>query len=544
MSILGSFSINRLALAANSKAIQITSHNVANINTPGYTRQEAVFSSTLPQNGLPGQVGTGVQITKIQRIVNEGIERQLIGAQSSLGQFEAAGEALARIEATLASVDGGKIGGSLNAFFNALRDVSTRPAGLAERTILLNEADAVAERFQDTAIEFGRVQGDIERQVQELLSSVNIQADQIAQLNGQINLAVISGQEPNDLLDQRTQAISELAENIDVTTVQGANGDLSVFVAEGFPLVSGVLASSLDSVVNLENAGKIDIRFNQNEVVTGRISSGRLGGLIDVRDTILPDLQKQVDQLAATVINEVNQQHRVGFGLDGTTSNDFFAPLSVTASASSTNTGTGAVVGVISNAAALTFDDYQVSFAAGNYTFTNVDTGASTTAAYVNPSVVTFEGLQLTISGAPLAGDTFSVSTHDGAAAQMAVAVTNTDKIAASATALGVPGDNLNVLALVTVQDKAMAPLNGRTLNTFASSISGSIGSSARANQQKLQGQQLLTDQIQQIRDTVSGVSLDEEMIKLIQFQQVFQAAARLITVADELFETLNNLKR
>lgn len=544
MSIIGSFSIARLALAANSKALQVTSHNVANVNTPGFSRQEVVFSTTMPQDGRPGQVGTGVQIANIQRIVNAGVERQIIDSQSSLGQFEATGEALIRIEGTLASVEGGKLGNALNKFFNALRDMSNRPDGLAERTILLDEAVVLAQGFQDAAIEFGQVQNDIEREVQELLSEVNIQATQLASLNGQISLILVSGQEANDLLDQRTVVLNKLAENIDVTTIEGSNGDLSVFVAGGFPLVSGAVAASLDSVANLDNGGNLDVRFNKADVVTSRISGGRLGGLLDVRDTVLPALQKQVDQLAATVINEVNQQHRLGFGLDGTTSNDFFSPISVSAIASSKNTGTGAVAAVVSSAAALTFDDYQLSFAGGNYTVTNLDTGASTSAAYVDPTVVAFEGIQLTISGAPLAGDTFAVSAHDKAAAGMAVAITNTDKIAASSTAAGVPGDNLNALSLVTIQDKALTPLGGSTINGFSSAISGSVGSSLRASRQELEGQQLLADQLQQLRDTVSGVSLDEEMVKLIQFQQVFQAAARLIITADEMFETLVNIKR
>ncbi|MFZ5861397.1 MAG: flagellar hook-associated protein FlgK [Nitrospirota bacterium] len=547
-SIFSIFNTGKLSLFAQQRALSVTSHNIANVNTPGYSRQNPVFETTTPADDRPGQIGTGVQVGEIRRLVDQFVEDQLTSEQSSLGRFDVTRSILSRVESVFADSRGTGVHQALTDFFAAVQDVSNNPQGRAERVALLARADTLAQRITAANSQLRQIQADVNRDVAGTIADINAMASRIASLNEEINRAELRGQHANDLRDARGVLINQLAEQIDINTFEDAGGQMTVMVGGGKPLVEGNQAFPLRGAADPDNAGFLDVVFDPGTGTTfdmmSSITDGRLKGLLDLRDSTIPGYLDQLDQLAAGLVNEINQQHRAGFGLDGSTGNDFFGPLAPTARALSANTGSGAVTVTVATPSALTFDAYQLSFAGGNYTITNTATGASATAAYSDPTTIGFEGLSVAVTGAPAAGDVFTLSAHAGTAAAMSVALSDPDEVAASSSAAGVPGDNGNAVLLARIQDQAVTALGSVTMHAFYSGLTSDVGTDAQAAQRSLSAQQIIEEQLGRMREETSGVSLDEEMTNLIRFQRAFEASARLITMADELLQTLLEIKR
>jgi flagellar hook-associated protein 1 FlgK len=439
-------------------------------------------------------------------------------------------------------------------------------------------------------------------------------------------------------------------------------------------LVEGGNVRQLVAVEDLDNDGMLTVGYSTGGTrplsIEDLISSGRLRGLLDVRDGTIPELSQSFDRLAATLTNAVNQIHRSGFGLDGTTGLDLFTPLSVLTESASTNGGSGAIgSGAVLAPSLLTFHDYEVRFTSptayaivdattgntvrGNYVGTaiaapsstapvsiitgtndtltvtvdgvasgtitltgaaspglsyasgdalaqeiqariNADatlqaagravsvvfdgttgrfvltsddssassavnvtggtarstlglvSGASTaaTGTYAGPAVLNFDGLSVTITGTPAAGDVFRADSYTDAAKDVAVALTSAASVAASSTRAGAPGNNTNALALVALQQRQFTSLQSDTLAKAYRRTAAELGVKIQTAERNNDAQDILRDQIETIRAQVSGVSIDEEMINLIKFQRGFEAASRLIRVTDEMMETMLSLKR
>lgn len=546
-SIFGIFNIGRLALFANQRALSVTSQNIANVNTPGYTRQQAIFSSTSPMNSAPGQLGTGVQITEVRRVFDKFIQDQLTTQQSNLGRFGVERGALGRVEAVFNDSDGVGLHQSLSEFFAAFHDLANNPQGLPERVSLMEQARTLSANFTQINDQLQQIRKDLNTEVEGVLGEVNTLAEQIADLNGQIAQVTISGQNANDLRDQRERLLQDLAEKINFTSFENDLGEVSILIG-GKLLVESTASFTLRGVVNQDNAGFADVGYDPGTGtitdITSFIENGRLKGLVDLRDTILPGYINQLDQMAAAIVNEVNQQHRAGYGLDGSTGNDFFSPLAPTVTELSGNTGSGTIAATVNDPSLLTLDAYQLTFAGGNYTIQNLRTGSSATAAYVDPTTVAFEGIQIAMSGAPANGDTFEISAHQGMSSSIALSAIDPNEIAASSAAAGVPGDNSNALLLAQLQEKEVTGLGDATFQSFYSQYVGEVGSRSRLAQRSLLAEQVIDQNLVHQREEISGVSLDEETANLIKFQRAFEASARLISVADELLQTILAIKR
>lgn len=546
-SIFGIFNIGRVALFANQRALSVTSQNIANVNTPGYTRQQAILLPTQPMNSAPGQLGTGVQVTEVRRVFDQFIQDQLTAQQSNLGRFGVEKGALGRIETVFNDSQGVGLRQSLSDFFAAFHDLANNPQGLPERVSLMERARTLAANFVQINDQLQQIRKDLNAEVEGVLGEVNTLAIQIADLNGQIAQTTISGQNANDLRDQRERLLQELAGKTNFASFENDLGEVSVLI-RGKILVESTASFTLRGVVNQDNDGFVDVGYDPGTGtmtdVTSFIENGRLKGLIDLRDTILPGYINQLDQMAAAIVNEVNQQHRAGYGLDGSTGNDFFSPLAPTVTRLSDNTGSAIIGATVSNPALLTLDSYQLSFSGANYTVQNLRTGSSVTAAYVDPTTVTFEGIQISMSGAPANGDAFEVSAHEGMSGDIALSAIDPNEIAAASTAAGVPGDNRNALLLAQLQEKEVTGLANGTFQDFYSQYVGEVGSRSRLAQRSLLAEKVIDENLIQQREEISGVSLDEETTNLIKFQRAYEASARLIAVADELLQTILAIKR
>ncbi|MEB2338595.1 MAG: flagellar hook-associated protein FlgK [Nitrospirales bacterium] len=451
------------ALATFQRALAVTGQNLSNVNTPGYSRQEIVLAEGIPEDAIPGQLGTGVVATQIRRSIDTFVEAQLLTSRERLGQFSASQNALTQIQTVFADSNDQGIAASLNDFFQAWQDVATNPADLTSRTALLSKADVVAKRLNQAATQLSAHRNSLDGQILRGIADINTLAGQIADLNGKIKLAEVSGQQANDLRDQRGRYLNDLAELVDISTLEESDGQVSVFVGVGQVLVTQQTAFRLAGVADITNSGLSDVQYDNgsgaNTDLTGVISGGRLKGWIDARDTTAASLQSSLDTLASQLVSQVNTQHRAGYGLDGSTTQDFF-------------------------------------------------TATGTTAATIG------------------------------------VALTDRRQVAASSTAAGVPGNNVNALAVAGLQDSTLAGLGNATFQEYYSALAGSFGATLQGTKRDLEGQEILNDQLLAHRAQVSGVSMDEELISLLKYQRAFEAASKLITTSDEMLQTILTLKR
>lgn len=323
------------ALATFQRALAVTGQNLSNVNTPGYSRQEIVLAEGIPEDAIPGQLGTGVVATQIRRSIDTFVEAQLLTSRERLGQFSASQNALTQIQTVFADSNDQGIAASLNDFFQAWQDVATNPADLTSRTVLLSKADVVAKRLNQAATQLSAHRNSLDGQILRGIADINTLAGQIADLNGKIKLAEVSGQQANDLRDQRGRYLNDLAELVDISTLEESDGQVSVFVGVGQVLVTQQTAFRLAGVADITNSGLSDVQYDNgsgaNTDLTGVISGGRLKGWIDARDTTAASLQSSLDTLASQLVSQVNTQHRAGYGLDGSTTQDFFTATGTTA---------------------------------------------------------------------------------------------------------------------------------------------------------------------------------------------------------------------
>lgn len=541
------FNIARSGIQAHQQGLATTSHNITNINTKGFSRQEAILESARPAEGV---VGSGVRINQIRRTVDIFLENQLTAEHEDLGFVTARHALLVQADGIVGETDNSGLSYALTEFFNALRDVATNPETPIQRTVLLAQAETLRLEFTNQAQALNQIRLDANQEIFRHVDAVNGLASRIASLNDEIFKAESSGRNAPDLRDQRGVLINDLAELVEIEQIQLRDG-IGINVG-GQLLVGGNHANALSTIPDADNPPMHDVAFVRSDGsafgISSKLQGGKIGGLLQVRDVDVVGFQDRLDTLAASLINEFNQQHQTGFALDGTSNNLFFSALTPPAPvASDTNSGTAAGASVaITDSTLLTFQNYEVQFSSASaFSIVNAASGATvTTGSYTSGVAMNFDGIDVVLTGAAATGDVYTVNVQQGAAQRFGLAVTGVDKVAASSTALGVPGNNVNALALVNLHTTRQSTLGNLTFNDYHAVTTGNVGSATKQAESQLETTTLEFDQIKGLRESVSGVSLDEELTNLLSFQRSFEASARMITVADELFQTVLTMGR
>ncbi len=558
------------ALAAEQLGVEVTSHNIANVNTPGYSRQRVNFVTANPVPSPWGPLGTGVKVEGIQRAFDPFITARLDQQSASLSEYATLQEQLERVAALFNETQVGGITEDLAAFFAAWHDLADNPAGLGERQALLQAAASLTEAFHYRADQLAQMRISLAQQIAPVISEINTHAERIAQLNGEIQISEANGQTANDLRDQRQLEISKLAELIGIRSYTTADGMINVTLANGLTLTQGVKSWNLDFQVAADDT--IAVTWNGpgglTEDVTASLSGGKLTSLIAVRDRLLPQYQADLDDLARELIFAVNARHSQGAGL--------------TLAAAAAGTYAVSDVNAPLNAAGLPFGDRLV---AGSVQIFVEQAGQPLAGATINiDPAMSLTDLINAINGDAVLGGLVTAGADGGRLVLTANAAGNTvgfgedtSRILASlgintfftgdkaytfglnawvsdnprAIAAGLiaadgsraPGDNRNALALADLETAPAGP-GGLTFAEAYRRLVSDLGLEAEHAGQQAQFHQALVEQLTQMRDAVSGVSLDEELANLIKFQRAYQAAARLITVADELYQTILAVKR
>jgi flagellar hook-associated protein 1 len=489
-----SFVLNlaRGALFAQQQGIAVTAHNIANVNTPGYTRQRPNFENLTSDTNSRFKLGYGVVVDSVSQYYDRFVTQNLHQQESVLGESETRKSALYYIQGLFNDQAGNGLSQVLSEFWNGWQDVADNPSGIPERTALLQKAAAVAERFHTIRNDLSRIHNEVGNSLGSSLSELNELTGRVAELNQQIVASESSGTAANDLRDQRNELLKTISGLIEGQAFENKDGSVTFVTTNGLLLVDHAQSWKLS-----QNGSELrwnDIPGN----VSDRLQGGKIGGLLDLRDEVIPQYTANLDEMAGTLIKAVNDLHSTGFNLNG---------------------------------------------ADGIYFFTNFQTP---------PNV-------------PNAGDYTGAAAFIGLSTGANGVKDNPENIAAAeANSPGpppspLPGDNRNALKILSIQTDDTLNVKkwtyadrGATISSVTTTSSlddyyrtlvGDMGVLTAGATGQYDFSKTMIDNLNDLRDSVSGVNLDEEMTKLLELQSAYKAAAKLVTISDELYTTILQMR-
>jgi flagellar hook-associated protein 1 len=466
-------------------ALETTGHNIANANTPGYSRQRVNFVQTEPYPApamnrpeIPGQIGTGVKAGTVQRVREAFLDKQYQTENNRVGYWEARNDALKKMEEIMNEPSEDGLAKTMDRFWQSLQDLANNPEDAGARSVVRERGRALAETFNYLDSSLRSIQGDFKNQIDITVKEINTLAMQINEINKKIGEVEPHGYLPNDLYDERDRLLDQLSKIVNFTTTTVPSGGKALDIAEGkftvqivdslgntYTLVDGATLTANSLAVNYNGVNNLvdDITINGTPVLPVDLVSGKLKGLIEAygyNDAgtpkgIYPEMIQKLDGLVNAFVTEFNAQHQAGVDLNGNPGIDFFDPAGLTA-------GTMAL----------------------------------------NPAL-------------------------------------DLDEIAVSLS--GNKGDGSNALELATVKDRLTIGGLPTTFNSYYEGVIGEMAVNAQEAVRMQNNSEALRQSVEERRQSVSGVSLDEEMTNMIQFQHAYNASARMITTIDEMLDRIIN---
>ena len=664
MSSSALMSIGQRAMFANYASMQTTGHNIANAQTPGYSRQTVQLATSGGQSTGAGFFGKGVDVVTVQRASDAFLTSQSQVASSMAAMDDARSTNLQQLETVFPPGDNG-MGAAVGTFMNSFVDLANSPSDSSARQVILSNAAEVADRFATAGGQLDRLQNGVTSDLRNSVAQVNQMAAQVASLNGDIAALRGSSSAPNDLLDQRDQLVKQMGNLIKVSTITADDGTMGVFIAGGQRLVLGAEAQQLAvtpdpantarSVISISDSGQL------HELSTSLLVGGSISGLLNYQNSDLVSARNQLGQMAASLSARVNQVQ--GYGIDlsspAGSGNPIFAvgsPIAIPNAHNSRDASGGFAASVsltVTDGSQLKASDYTLAadpLNAGNYVvtreadgvqFSMVPNGTDYTFTRLSDGAAmgdSVDGMQITINGTPATNDTFELEPVGRAAVSMVRTLDNPAGIAAASpmTAVmgvantgtatvanlsvvdpsndptisaaiqftdanggytytltdssgnvtgsgtgtwtagqpiamngfqlnlnGVPnsGDTIsvvktahpasnngNALAMVGLRDETFVGRDmqidgtlqdGETATDSYASLLANVGVRVQSAKTASTISQATSDQADDAVADKSGVNLDEEAGRLIQFQQGYQAAAKVLQVAQAIFDTL-----
>lgn len=323
-SLSASLNISLQSLETEQTAIQTTTNNIANANTPGYSRQVANFDDNVPVQIGNLTFGTGVHISQITSLRDAVLDlrvNQETQQQGSLNAFISGGQ---QIQALFNETAGSGLQSNLSAFFNSLSSLSANPSDLNSRQAVLTAAQNLASSFNQTSKNLSAIQFSQDLGVTQSVSQINALTSQIAAVNKQVAAAIGVGQNPGPFVDQRQQLINKLSNLVDVSSIAAGDGTVTLTTTSGAPLVVGGQSYQLTTSTN--PATSFQDVFSQGTDITKSITAGQLAGQIQLRDQEIPSVQNSLDSLASGLATAVNTQNGLGFDLNGNPGGNIFVP--------------------------------------------------------------------------------------------------------------------------------------------------------------------------------------------------------------------------
>ena len=649
---MGILNIGVQALQASQAALQTAGHNIANVNTPGYSRQRVLLETNGGQFTGGGYIGKGVNIQSIQRNFSAFLTRQATAAGATQSADTVRADKLQLLEGLFPGGASG-LGASINDMLNAFSDVASAPTDLTARTVVLTRLDETASRMRAASLQLDDLQSGVTQELTQKATAINSLARSIAAVNGQIARDNGSGQPPNDLLDQRDQLIRDLNQYIQTTSIAADDGTVGVFVGGSQALVLGNTASTVSIVSDDFGQPNAKLAINRNGVAItlneNTLGGGEVPGLLRFQNTDLVEGRNLLGRLTMAITDSVNTQHKLGIDLNGNPGGNLLTPITassfkVAPSTSPANAGTASLTLGISDSSQFAASDYELAFTSPTSgTITRRSDGAVISFPQVPattlPILAVIDGISITQGGgAAVAGDRFLLkpfstpagsitrqfsspqalavanpvsgqmgSNNTGSLQQVALTArtnppsvtpvvltftgpnsyTRSDEVPVpnatsfaytsgtpiegtvpattplsqwSVTLQGSPkaGDTYTVNNTMTLSaagkinyklnsGNATAMMNLRDVPIFDGAamtdgyagLIAQIGIRAQNATFATQVSTTIATNLEKDRTGVSGVNLDEEAAKLLQYQQAYQAAAKTIQIAQSIFDTL-----
>jgi flagellar hook-associated protein 1 FlgK len=452
------------ALQAQQMGIDVTSHNVANANTDGFSRQNVSIVTTEPwampgmnRPATAGQLGTGAVAANVQRARDMFLDSQYRSEVGSLYNATARQDALEQVEVVLDEPQGVGLNSLLAGFYKSWSDLASDPSDLPVRTTVAQQAISLTDAFNRTSGQLATIRTGLDGEVTSDVNEINTITSQILQINNVVAQVEVNGQSANDFRDRRDVLVDRLSQLVNITVNENSNGSMNVMMGAQV-LVNGTTGKTdLFAVPNVGNSGLVDITYGSGGPAA-TLGTGEISGKLTVRDTNIPSYQTQLNSLASNLITAVNTVHATGYDLNGVAGQPFF-------------------------------------------------TGTDAATIKVNTAIVA-----------------------------------NPKLIAASNTA-GAAGNNEVVLNIVKLQKSLSPPLavGTPTLDAAYNSLVGQLGTDNRTAINQTDTQQALVDLLDRRRQSLSGVSLDEEATNLVRYQRAYEAAARVMTTYDQMLDKLIN---
>jgi flagellar hook-associated protein 1 len=452
--LLDSLSMAARALDAQRFGLDVAGQNIANVNTPGYSRRNALLAA------VPGvdrwSAGNGVEIQGLRASRDMRLEQRLQQERPAEQREAAVAEVLGIVETAIGK-PGESIDKSMNALFDSFGRLASDPTSAVERQQTVLQGSSLADAFHDMVDRLNLARRDADAGVRAGVDEINRQLGRIAQINASLGKIDPNSSESQTLRDQLNESVKSISGLVDIDTVARPNGGIDISFGNGRPLVIGENAYLLQTAV-VPPDGMTAV-ISEGVTVTAEISGGRIGGLLHARDALIPDYVSRLDELAYNVATQVNAVHRTGYSLTGATNVDFFVQPT-------------AVAGAASSLA-------------------------------VNPTVV----------ASPSA-------------------------IAASGAA-GSPGDNSAARTLAGLRDVRGMSGGTATFGDAWSDLVYRVGADTKSAQDEQRGRAEIVQQVELLREQVSGISLDEEASMMMKFQRAYEANARFFQAIDQTLDTL-----
>lgn len=632
----------RRAIFTHQTALHTTGHNIANANTPGFSRQRVNFMQTepFPKPGLnmpqiPGQLGTGVKAGAIQRIREGFLDMQFRGETSKFGYWDSRHVALTKMEDIMNEPTEDGLAKTLDRFWKSLQDLSVHPEDSGARSVVRQRGMAVAETFNYTADSLKAVQRDMKSQIDVTINEINSLARQINNLNKQIASVEPHGFLPNDLYDQRDALVDRLSQIVNVKVEQVGSGGKALEIAEGKYTIKLIDENGRDLGVTLvdgnrleanemrvayhEDTGLVEHVFvastnalkdpNFNYRTTGGVNIfnveqfravGKLKADLETYGYVVnnngqveqkglyPDMLRNLDQMVFTFVQEFNAVHRAGWNLNDVKNGSKLAPIdffefrnveptagnfqgaasnlklsgaimsqldNISASARSggsiyaqmdttdvTGTKSPRVSGIFTgtnpdpNSPLHLHVKWDAEANAWSYSFSNEEDNGNVTWTPVAEGETSITVNGITIDLSRFEKPAIDEDSEDNFDKEWSIVIPEGSR------PIGFSGDGSNALGLANVKD-ALLSFGGTTTNiqSFYQGVIGDMAVNTNEAERMTRNSDTLRMSVDQRRESVSGVSLDEEMTNLIQFQHAYNAAARTITLVDEMLDRIIN---
>ncbi len=465
------FGISVSALNAAQAGLATTSNNIANANTPGYSREQIVQTQMLPQNTGSGFIGQGVSVATVQRQYDQFLSAQVLAAQTQSSNLNTQLGLSQQVSNLLGDSSGG-LTPTLQDFFTAVNGVSNAPQSVPARQAMIGSAQTLVSRFQSLSQNLNQIRDGLNSQISNSVTQINSYANQIATLNEQIVQAQANNpnQQPNALLDQRDQLVNQLSQQIRVSTIKQSDGSMNVYIGNGQSLVLGNQTTTLQAIASPTDPTALQVAYANNGTVIpiqqSSLQGGTLGGYLSFRQTVLDPAVNALGRIAMGFVDTFNQQQQKGTDLNGALGASMFTSAVPRVTPSSSNVGNGVLAATVNSTSALTGHDYSVQFDGTNYTVYDTTTNAAqsfTPAQLAAGQTLPGTGITLQLTAgsvANVAGDSFLVRPTADGASNIALNITDPTKIAASASiASNAPTTNLGTGTIAPASVAATTPL-------------------------------------------------------------------------------------